>query len=98
MTKCAQCGMAFASGDYDGLSSHLYYLAQQSDPGHVMWLNRNITKRKADPKKLSGLLADYFDTRDIELRKWIKRRFIEKFYGPKPHPFVLALQHPSRAT
>ena len=90
--------MPFAVGDYDGLSSHFYYLAGQSDPGHVMWLNRNITKKKSDPKKLSHLLADYFDTRDIGLKKWIKQRFIEKFYGPKPHPFVLALQHPSKAT
>lgn len=98
MTKCSQCGMAFASGDYDGLSSHFYYLAQQSDPGHVMWLNRNITKRKSDPETLSRLLADYFEIRNIGLKKWIKQRFIKKFYGPKPHPFVLALQHPSKAT
>jgi pyrroloquinoline-quinone synthase len=28
----------------------------------------------------------------------MKQRFIERFYGERPHPFVVALQHPSRAT
>ncbi len=63
-----------------------------------MWLNRNITKNKSDRKTLATLLAKSFDLGNGSLQAWIKRRFIEKFYGPRPHPFVLALQHPSRAT
>lgn len=62
-----------------------------------MWLNRNVTKdRKAEPR-LSELLADFLDSTELGLRRWIKVRFIERFFGSRPHPFVLALQHPTRA-
>lgn len=80
------------------MASHFYMLAEQSDIGHVMWLNRYITKKKTDVKTLGALLADFFDLQAFDLQAWVRRRFIEKFYGQKPHPFVLALQHPSRAT
>src|SRR5947209_16821587 len=63
-----------------------------------MWLNRNITKNKSDRKTLSWLLGEFFDLGNRNLESWVKGRFIEKFYGESPHPFVLALQHPSRAT
>ncbi len=61
-----------------------------------MWLNRNITKEKEDERYLPQLLHDFFNVEDIGLKKWIKKRFVKKFYSSKPHPFVLALQHPSR--
>ncbi len=32
------------------------------------------------------------------MKTWIKSGFIDKFFGAKPHPFVMALQHPCRAT
>ncbi len=63
-----------------------------------MWLNRNITKNKSDTETLSKLVARFFDLGKDSLEAWIKHRFIEKFYGQRPHPFVVALQHPSRAT
>ena len=63
-----------------------------------MWLNRNITKTKTDAKSLSMLLAEFFKVGEGGLQDWVKRRFVEKFYGSRPHPFVLALQHPSRGT
>jgi len=62
-----------------------------------MWLNRNITKEKSDGKTLAKLLTGFFDLGGKSLESWVKRRFVEKFYGSSPHPFVLALQHPSRA-
>src|SRR5438093_12722325 len=62
-----------------------------------MWLNRNITKEKAERKRLAKLLKEFFDPGDRGLESWVKTRFIEKFYGASPHPFVLALQHPSKA-
>ncbi len=98
MTKCPLCGEAFGLGDFRALASHFYMLAEQSDIGHVMWLNRYITKKKTDLKTLGALLADFFDLQGFDLQTWVRRRFIEKFYGQKPHPFVLALQDPSRAT
>jgi pyrroloquinoline-quinone synthase len=91
------CGTTFAAGDYLGLSKHLCEFAEQSNPEHVMWLNKNVTKQKMDPEALSGLLAEFFGTGG-DLKGWIKRRFIQRFYGTRPHPFVVALQHPSRAT
>ncbi len=71
--------------------------AGQSDAAHVMWLNRNITKNRSDRKTLSKLLGVFFKVGNDTLENWIKKRFIEKFYGPNPHPFVVALQHPSHA-
>jgi pyrroloquinoline-quinone synthase len=63
-----------------------------------MWLNKNITKKKCDAKTLSIELKAYFDFSRGGLKAWMTIRFIERFYGSKPHPFVLALQHPSKAT
>ena len=98
MTKCPSCGTLFDVGDYAGLSSHFYQLAERSDVAHVTWLNRNITKKKSNMETLGKLLAGYFNVQDLGLNKWIKLRFIEKFFGPRAHPFVIALQQPSRST
>ena len=98
LTKCAVCSLAFDVGDYTSLSLHFWELAGRSDSGHVMWLNKNITKQKTDAKTLSELLRRYFDIENVGLKQWIRKRFIERFYGANPHPFVIALQHPSRAT
>jgi len=98
LTKCAVCGVTYGSGDYQALSSHFYSMADRSDPGHVMWLNMNITKKKTSINELSRLFAAYFDFQTSGLKAWMKKRFIERFYGEKPHAFVKALQHPSKAT
>jgi pyrroloquinoline-quinone synthase len=79
------------------LSKHFCKFAEESDPEHIMWLNKNITKQATDPEALSELMTKYFET-DGDLKRWIKNRFIQRFYGTRPHPFVVALQHPSRAT
>jgi pyrroloquinoline-quinone synthase len=97
LTKCAVCGQVFSRGDYGALSAHFYDLAERSDPKHVMWLNKNITKKKSDARALEDGLIEFFDTHG-DLKLWIKKRFIERFYGQKPHPFVAALQRPSKAT
>jgi len=98
MTKCPSCGVGFQKhNDFDDLAGHFVAEAGRSDAGHVMWLNRNITKNKSDRKTLSKLLAGFFELEGRSLESWVKRRFIEKFYGQSPHPFVVALQHPSRA-
>lgn len=98
MTKCAVCATTFPSGDYRGLAGHFYGMADKSDAGHVMWLNKNLTKQKMDIGELSNLLTAYFDFQSTGLKAWMKRKFVERFYGEKPHPFVIALQHPSKAT
>lgn len=98
MVKCAACSVVFMQADYPALARHFSKLTEQNDIPHVMWLNRYITNQKQDESALVKLLSDYFDLKGLRLQKWIRRRFVEKFYGDKPHPFVLALQHPSRST
>jgi pyrroloquinoline-quinone synthase len=96
--KCPTCGTGFGSNDFNALGKHFYAEALRSDGRHVMWLNRNITKNKTDATALSGMFERFFALGSGGLQGWVKRRFIEKFYGPRPHPFVSALQHPSRGT
>ncbi len=85
------------SSSYEALAKHFTGETKRSDVGHVMWLNRIVTKEREAEPRLAWLLANFLDTTKLGLRKWIKLRFIERFFGKKPHPFVLALQHPTRA-
>jgi pyrroloquinoline-quinone synthase len=64
----------------------------------VRWLNQNLTRRKTDADALVPGLMAFFDLGQKPLTSWVKTRFIAKFFGPAPHPFVVALQHPTRAT
>ena len=98
MTKCSVCEASFGREDYESLATHLCDKADQSAPAHVMWLNKNITKQKCDAQILSKKLRAYFDFSRGGLKGWMKKRFIERYYGERPHPFVLALQHPSKGT
>lgn len=74
----------------------MYRLAEASSPRHVMWLNQNISRKKVSQRQLAERLAEFFDISKTGLKKWMRLKFIGKFYGREPHPFVLALQHPSR--
>ncbi len=94
MAKCPVCERGYES--YDGLSTHFSEEASRSDASHVMWLNRNITREKGREKELGSLLSEFFDTEKAGLRAWVKQRFIERFFGKKPHPFILGLQHPPK--
>jgi pyrroloquinoline-quinone synthase len=98
VTKCPACLAGFAQEDYPALAFHLVEEAEQSDPDHVRWLNQNLTRKKTDAPLLVPGLQALFDLRSGPLSTWIKERFIAKFFGPTPHPFVVALQHPSRTT
>ena len=95
MNLCPVCETESAS--YEELAAHFSKESRDSDIGHVMWLNRNITKDNHEEPKLPNLLEDFLDASEVGLRMWIKRRFIARFFGDKPHPFVLALQHPTNA-
>jgi pyrroloquinoline-quinone synthase len=99
MVKCPACGSsAFQQEDYRDLAQHFYDLAEKNDVAHVMWLNRFITRKKSDPQDLAKLFSEFFGLHGEKLSVWMRRRFVERFYGQRPHPFVLAMQHPSRAT
>lgn len=98
MTKCPACLTGFSRGDYAALAQHMVDRAEESDPDHVRWLNQNLTRRKTEAAVLVPALRTFFDLGQRPLSGWVKKRFIAKFFGAVPHPFVVALQHPSRAT
>jgi len=98
MTKCPACLLSLGDGDLAGLARHLVDRAADSDSDHVRWLNQNITRKKAEPADLIPGLQRVYELGPGGIKGWIKSRFIAKFYGRMPHPFVVALQHPSRAT
>jgi pyrroloquinoline-quinone synthase len=98
MTRCPACLGSFPEGDLSALAEHLVDRASESDSAHVRWLNQNVTRQKCEASELLPALEQLFAIGRGGLPGWIKGRFIAKFYGKAPHPFVVALQHPSRAT
>jgi pyrroloquinoline-quinone synthase len=96
MTKCPACLTPFERGDHSALAVHLVQQADASDASHVRWLNQNLSRKKMGANELEGVLRRFFDMGPGSLKGWIKARFIQKFYGPVPHPFVTALQQPDR--
>jgi pyrroloquinoline-quinone synthase len=91
------CPSCFKDLPFERLAQHFSEFCRKSDAAHIMWLNRNITKNRESEMDLSAMLDSFFDVKGIGLKRWMKRKFIDKFYGTRPHPFVLALQHPSKA-
>ena len=61
---CEVCGEWMdALGD---LAVHLIDRAGASDAAHVMWLNRNVTKRREDAIQLATLLQARTDGRQVD--------------------------------
>jgi pyrroloquinoline-quinone synthase len=98
MTKCPVCRATFSKADYRGLANHFLSWSRLSDPGHVRFLNQSISRKRLDLDPLTQRLEDIFRLPEAGLASWIRQRFVARFFGSRPHPFVLALQHPTRAT
>jgi pyrroloquinoline-quinone synthase len=98
MTKCPACLLPLGESDLPALARHLVDRAGESEPDHVRWLNQNVSRTRAEVDELVPTLERVYRVGAGGLQEWIKMRFIAKFYGKAPHPFVIALQHPSRAT
>lgn len=98
MTYCPVCPDKFQLKNYLILASHFMMQSNKSDSDHVRWLNQNISKNKLDESELSSKLTEFFHWTINGLPKWIKQKFVKKFYSATPHPFVLALQRPTRVT
>ncbi|MGP8072643.1 MAG: iron-containing redox enzyme family protein [Thermoplasmata archaeon] len=98
MTKCPACLLPLGEGDLPALASHLVDRAGESDMDHVRFLNQNLTRTKTEAAELVPALERIYALGAGGIKGWIKARFIAKFYGKNPHPFVQALQHPTRAT
>ena len=45
------------SDEVANLAEHFVALADESDGSHIMWLNRNVTKKAVDAEQLARLLA-----------------------------------------
>jgi pyrroloquinoline-quinone synthase len=94
---CPVCRRGTEPAGMDGLALHLTGEAAKSQPDHVRWLNQNLTKVREEPPAIARRLEEFYAVGPAGLPGWIKHRFIARFFGVQPHPFVVALQHPSRA-
>jgi len=61
MPTCASCGLMV--DDVGALAAHLVQAAERSDVSHVMWLNRNVSKRRVGAAELAVLLERAADGR-----------------------------------
>ena len=95
--RCPACLVDTAPHSMGALATHLVAQGHASDPGHVRWLNQNVSRVRLGPLEVETRLGELFDRGAGSIGSWIRRRFIAKFFGPAPHPFVLAMQHPSTA-
>lgn len=94
MPICPSCELEFHT--WEDLAEHFNYMANvKSDPSHVMWLNRNISTKRMEVHELAEKLEEFFSISE-GLGTWIRSKFIEKFYGNAPHPFIVAMQNPTR--
>ena len=92
MVKCTVCDTSFDKNDFESFSNHLITQADASDPKHISWLNKNITKNKIDQQELTELLRNFFNYKDSGLKNWILQIFIKKFFAENIHPFVQRMQ------
>lgn len=98
MIVCPVCGEILEEPGFPELSEHFILKTNSSDPLHVMWLNRNISMRKTDSKRLSDLLEKFYDCSEKGLMYWIRRRFVAQFFSENPNPFVSEMQNPTKYT
>ncbi len=98
MDICPACGEKSLDNSNSFLSHHFFSKAQLSDPVHVMWLNRNISKDRLSEDTLGQYFREFFDLSNGSLATWIRRRFVERFFSEDPNVFVLDMQKPSKYT
>ncbi len=94
--RCAICLLHWDSDDFGILAEHLQSKQRESDPDHVMWLNRYIGKQRLENPELRDKLKELYATDDI--KQWIINALISRIFGDPPHPFILRLQHPDNKT
>ena len=52
---CPVCGAGATA--ISALADHFVAMSERSDAGHIMWLNRNVTKLRTPASDLEPLLA-----------------------------------------
>lgn len=93
--RCPAC-LLETHGSYDVLSRHLFDKVSTTDSNHIMWVNRYVTKKKVEFNEFLVLVRGVFETED--LKGWILKMFIRKFYSEHPHEFLLKMQRPDEKT
>lgn len=93
MLRCPAC-LVLNYCDYNDLSKHILEMERDSNAEHIMWLNRNISSRKVPHAGLTHDLEDFFQANKV--KQWIISVFIKKFFVDNHHPFIVAMQHPSK--
>ncbi|MEM0374611.1 MAG: C2H2 type zinc finger domain-containing protein [Sulfolobaceae archaeon] len=94
MPICPICEIKY--NDWKDVAAHIFEFTRKNDPSHIMWLNRNLELNETSIDELSNKLERFFKI-EKGLSDWIRSKFIFKFYSEKPHPFILAMQKPTRA-
>jgi pyrroloquinoline-quinone synthase len=98
MTNCPVCRSPFGPAAYAALAEHFLAESARSDPAHVRFLNQSVSRQRMGQDALAGALEELFRLPPEGLAAWIRERFIARFFGPRLHPFVEALQYPNRPT
>jgi pyrroloquinoline-quinone synthase len=96
MTKCPVCRTSFGPRATRALAEHFLAQSALSDPSHVRFLNQTISRHRMDADRLADRFEELFRLPPEGLTAWIRQRFIARFFGARLHPFVEALQYPSR--
>jgi pyrroloquinoline-quinone synthase len=98
MNICPVCGVKINDDAMTTLSSHIHSEALSSDPAHVMWLNRVISRKRLTEDELTKKMVEFYDFSKDGLAMWIRRRFVERFFLDDPNIFVLDMQNPTKYT
>ncbi len=93
---CPPCGGKARFSNLDELLEHISKEYEIGEPKHIEWVSRYILKENSQKDDIRNLLNVYFDSGKLGIARWIRTKFIDIFYGNKPHPFVISMQSPSR--
>lgn len=93
--RCPAC-LKQTGDSYGDLSAHLYDEQSQNSSDHIMWINRYVSRQKTSSEDFTSKLEGVFKTDD--LKGWIVKSFIRKFYSSSPHRFLIDMQRPGKWT
>ncbi len=93
--RCPAC-LQETGDSFDALSTHIYEMQEETESDHIMWINRNVARQKTSFEEFSKRIAGVFETSD--LKSWVLKAFIRKFYSQTPHAFLLKMQRPDSRT
>ncbi|MCL4329300.1 MAG: hypothetical protein M1410_06960 [Candidatus Thermoplasmatota archaeon] len=97
MAKCPVCAETFKKHDIDSLAKHFQMLNDRNDAFHVGWLREYVPMDNYNGAGFSKNLAAFFSIPDGDVKTWMEKKFIDRFLGDKPHPFIDAMQRPKKS-